>query len=146
MAESTVTIIPYLTIKNCDAAIALYEKALGAKNHGATKDKQGRVVNAMLDIDGAMFYVMDEMPEHGAFGPAEAGSPVSIHLQVSNVDERFKQAEDAGFTVTMPLQDMFWGDRFGSFKDPFGHSWSMATTISHPSREEVQAAMDQMGM
>jgi uncharacterized glyoxalase superfamily protein PhnB len=79
------------------------------------------------------------------FGPkALKGSPVTIHLYVENADTAFEQAVGAGAKVTMPLADMFWGDRYGKLQDPFGHQWSIASHVREVSPEEMQKAMEQM--
>jgi uncharacterized glyoxalase superfamily protein PhnB len=72
------------------------------------------------------------------------GTPVLIHHYVEDVDASFKQAVEAGASVTMPVTDMFWGDRYGQLKDPFGHSWSLATHKRDLSVEEIQQAMQSM--
>ncbi|MGH3750366.1 MAG: VOC family protein, partial [Micromonosporaceae bacterium] len=73
---------------------------------------------------------------------AYGGSPVTIHLQLDDVDAVWQKAVDAGATVKMPLEDQFWGDRFGELEDPFGHHWSLATTKSTPSDEEIKKAAE----
>jgi uncharacterized glyoxalase superfamily protein PhnB len=92
-----------------------------------------------------MLMLMDEMKEMGALSPLSlGGSPVTLHLNVPNADAAIAKAEAAGATVTMPAADMFWGDRYGQVKDPFGHSWS----IAHPlratamSEDELKAAAE----
>ncbi len=82
------------------------------------------------------------MPAWGAFSPtALKGTPVTIHLQVEDVDATFAQAIAAGASVVMPVADMFWGDRYGVLQDPFGHKWSVATHIRDLSPEEIHTAM-----
>ncbi len=88
----------------------------------------------------------DEFPQWDSFGPKSLkGSPVTIHLYVEDADALFAQAVGAGAKVTMPLADMFWGDRYGVLEDPFGHRWSIGTHVRDVSEEESQAAMEQMG-
>jgi uncharacterized glyoxalase superfamily protein PhnB len=85
------------------------------------------------------------MPEWGALGPkALKGSSVTIHLYVEDVDAVTARAIAAGAKVTMPVADMFWGDRYGQLEDPFGHRWSVATHIRDMSAEEMQQAMAKM--
>ena len=85
-------------------------------------------------------------PASGALGPkALKGSPVTIHLSVESVDAVVAQAVAAGANVTMPVADMFWGDRYGQLEDPYGHRWSVATHIRDLSPDEIQQAMAQMG-
>lgn len=85
------------------------------------------------------------MPEWGALGPKSLkGSPVTIHLYVGDVDSAVEKAVAAGAKVTMPVADMFWGDRYGQLEDPFGHRWSVATHKRDVSREEMREAMTNM--
>jgi uncharacterized glyoxalase superfamily protein PhnB len=85
---------------------------------------------------------MDEFPEQGALGPQRlGGSPITLHLQVPDCDVVFARAVEAGCETLMPLQDMFWGDRYGALVDPYGHKWSVATPIRQVSPDEMQQAM-----
>lgn len=103
---------------------------------------QGKVMHACIQIGDSAVMLADEFPDWGSFGPKSLkGSPVTIHLQVGDVDTAFKQAVGAGAEITMPLEDMFWGDRYGKLEDPFGHHWSVATHIRDVSAEEMQQAM-----
>ena len=72
------------------------------------------------------------------------GSPVTVHRYVEDVDSAFARAVAAGATVTMPVADMFWGDRYGVLQDPFGHKWSLATHLRDATAEEMQAGMAKM--
>lgn len=81
----------------------------------------------------------------GSFGPkALKGTPVTIHLYVEDADATFAQAVRAGATAIMPLEDMFWGDRYGKVEDPSGHQWAIATHVREVSPEEMQKAMERM--
>jgi len=105
----------------------------------------GKVMHATLKIGDSMLMLTDEWPEHQSFGPNSLkGSPVTIHHYVEDVDASFKQAVEAGATVVLPVTDMFWGDRYGQLKDPFGHSWSLATHKRDLSKEEIEQAMAAM--
>jgi uncharacterized glyoxalase superfamily protein PhnB len=85
------------------------------------------------------------MPDCGALGPKSLkGSPVTIHMYVEDVDAAVAQAVAAGATVTMPVADMFWGDRYGQVEDPFGHRWSVATHKRDVTPAEMQEAMSKM--
>ena len=87
----------------------------------------------------------DEFPEWGALGPkALKGSPVTIHLYVDDADAFAKRAAAAGAKITMPVAEMFWGDRYGKLEDPFGHQWSVGTHVRDVSPEEMQRAMKEM--
>jgi uncharacterized glyoxalase superfamily protein PhnB len=102
-------------------------------------------MHAAVQINGAMVMLNDEMPEHGALSPLSLkGTAVTLHLNVPDVDAWFARAVKAGATVRMPVADMFWGDRYGVIQDPFGHHWSIATHLRHPSEQEIQDAMRAM--
>jgi PhnB protein len=86
----------------------------------------------------------DECPEMGGFGPLHlGGSPVTVHLSVTDADATFARAAAAGATALMPVSEMFWGARYGVFKDPFGHSWSVGTQVKDLSPAEVEANLAQ---
>ena len=95
-------------------------------------DDGERILNSHLGINGGSIMLSDDFPEmHGdANAPPPAG--VVLHLQVDDVDAWFARAVEAGCTVLMPLADQFWGDRYAQVKDPFGHTWSLATASSRP--------------
>jgi PhnB protein len=81
----------------------------------------------------------DEFPEHQMLSPlAYEGTSVTLHLYVDDVDTVFQAALDAGAQVVMPLEDCFWGDRYGILKDPFGHRWSVATRLKDLSPGQLQ--------
>ena len=98
-------------------------------------------MHASIRIGDSVLMLNDEMPEWGTFGAKHfKGSPVTIHLYVENADAVFERAVRAGAKVTMPLADMFWGDRYGKVEDPFGHQWSIGTHVRDVTREEMQKA------
>ena len=133
-------VIPHLVVKGAAKAIEFYKAAFGAEElsrmpvggagfPGAAAGDE-RVLHAALKINGATFFLNDDLPDLcGGVSRAPAGpSPVTLHLCVANVDAAISQAAAAGATVTMPAEDMFWGDRYGQVADPFGHAWS----FTHP--------------
>src|SRR5690349_6668728 len=125
------TLTPYIVVDGAEKAIELYKKIFGAEVVDISKGPDGKVMNAQIKIGDSMMMLNDEFPDYGAVGPKKlGGSPVTIHVSVVNVDEVWKRAMDAGVEVTMPLADQFWGDRYGSFTDSFGHKWSVSTHIS----------------
>ena len=133
------TVVPYLSCRNAAEAYAFYQKAFGALPMCLMPVPDGRALHAALDFGGSPVYLSDEFPEHGGQSPESlGGSPVTIHLQVSDCDAVFGKAVDAGCTVVMPLKDMFWGDRYGVVTDPYGHKWSIATTVRDVSLDEMQ--------
>jgi uncharacterized glyoxalase superfamily protein PhnB len=145
MPESSTKLIPHITCRNANEAVEFYQKAFGAKSLGVHQGPDGKVMHAALDIDGATMYITDEFPDWGALGPQSiGGSPVTLHLQVSDCDAVYNRAVEAGCEAKMPPQDMFWGDRYAQVVDPYGHRWSVATTIREVSPEELQQAMASM--
>jgi uncharacterized glyoxalase superfamily protein PhnB len=103
----------------------------------------GALVHAELQVGDSRIYLADEAPAMGARSPkALKGTPVTIHLYVEDVDATFERAVRAGASVVRPVEDQFWGDRYGQVEDPFGHRWSIATPGGEPkSTEELQQAM-----
>lgn len=139
---------PMLTVSDGAAAIDFYVKAFGAEELGRVAGPDGKkLFHAALRINGALVMLNDDFPEmnDGKSVTPEAlgGSPVTIHLTVNDVDAKFQQAVDAGATVVMPLGDMFWGDRYGELRDPFGHMWSLGQPIREVSPEEIEKAVQQ---
>lgn len=128
------SITPHLTVRGADRAIEFYRKAFGAEELFRLTGPDGKsVMHAELKIGDSRFFLGDELPGMGCSSPETlGGSPSGIYLYVRDVDEVFRKAVDAGATVNRPLENMFWGDRTGTVKDPFGHTWDLATR-----REEV---------
>ena len=137
------TVTPHLVVSDSNAAIEFYKKAFGAEERLRMTTPDGsKVVHAEIMIGDSVVMLADEFPDMGSKSPASyGGTPVSVHLAVEDVDAWFARATEAGATVTMPLDDMFWGDRYGQLADPFGHSWSIATHIKDATQEEMDAAM-----
>ncbi|HKO90474.1 MAG TPA: VOC family protein, partial [Polyangiaceae bacterium] len=109
----------------------------------------GLVMHAEMSIGGAMIMLADEMPPRNGnsrrLSPKHAGGTTGgVMLYVKDVDASFERAVSAGAQPVMPLEDTFWGDRFGQIEDPFGHVWSLATHTRDVSAKEMRAAMAQM--
>ena len=140
-------VIPHLVVDDAPAAIDFYIKAFGAVEVGRVPRPDGKLIHAAVQINGATVMLNDDFPEMSggkSMTPtALGGSPVTIHLTVTDVDTKFQQAVDAGATVVMPLEDQFWGDRYGMVVDPFGHQWSLGQPVREVSFEEIQQAMSQ---
>jgi PhnB protein len=140
------TVTPHLVCAGAADAIEFYKKAFNAVESGRLPGPQGKLMHAMIRIEGSAVMLVDEMPEWGALGPKSLkGSPVTIHLYVEDVDAFVRRAVAAGAKITMPLDDMFWGDRYCRLEDPFGHHWSVATHKRDLSPEEIRQAMQKMG-
>ena len=124
------TVTPHLVCAGADDAITFYKSAFGAVEVSRVPGPDGKLIHAMVRIGDSPVMLVDEFPEWGAVGPKTLnGSPVTIHLYVENVDAAFERAIAAGARVKMPLEDMFWGDRYGVIEDPFGHLWSIGAPI-----------------
>ena len=111
----------------------------------AASPRASRIRLGRASINGSSVMLVDEMLEHGIKSPRTlGGTPVTIHLIVPDVDAFVERAVAAGAKVTMPVDDAFWGDRYGVIEDPFGHSWSVATPIKQMSLDEIAAAAESM--
>ena len=127
-------LVPHIVVQGAAAAMDFYKKAFGAEEvHRVPAEDGKRLMHAEMKFGAGTLYLCDDFPEYGdgkSRTPAAlGGSPVIIHQYVPNVDDAVKRAVDAGATVVMPPADMFWGDRYASILDPFGHSWSLATPL-----------------
>lgn len=133
------TVTPHLVCNGAAEAIEFYKKAFGAEEMMRLAGTDGKLMHGAIRIGDSMIMLADEYAECNSLGPkALKGSPVVLHLQVEDVDSSFARAVEAGATVVMPLEDMFWGDRYGQVEDPFGHCWAMATHVRDVSMEELQ--------
>ncbi|MDR4495525.1 MAG: VOC family protein [Nitrospirales bacterium] len=133
------TVTPHLICAGAEDAIEFYKKAFNAVELARLPDPQGKIIHAHIRIGDSAVMLVDEFPDWGGFGPKTLkGSPVTLHLYVEDVDAFVAQAVNAGAKVTMPLEDTFWGDRYGKLEDPFGHHWSVATHIRDISPEEIR--------
>jgi PhnB protein len=140
------TVTPHLVCAGAADAIEFYKKAFNAVELSRMPGPGGKLMHASIRIGDSVVMLVDEMPEWGSLGPkALNGSSVSIHLYVDDVDAFSARAAAAGAKVTMPVADMFWGDRYGQFEDPFGHRWSIATHVRDVTPGEMREAMQNMG-
>lgn len=137
--EGVHTITPHLVAKNAGEAIEFYKRAFGAEEICRMPGPDGNsIMHAEMRIGDSMVFLCDEFPDMGARGPKSlGGSPVTMHMYVKDANAAFEQATKAGADVVMPLQDMFWGDRYGKLVDPFGHHWSIAQHIEDLTPEEM---------
>jgi uncharacterized glyoxalase superfamily protein PhnB len=133
-----------MVFKDSAAAIAFYEKALGAKELMRMPAPDGKgISHAELRIGDSVVYLADEMPQ----GPTRAPGPsspatCSFVVYVPDCDALFRQAIGAGATQQMPLADMFWGDRMGTVMDPFGVTWMISTHVKDVGGEELKRAAE----
>jgi len=140
----------YLAVEDASKAIDFYKEAFGAEETIRMPGPDGKVAHAELQIGDSKLMLSDPFEHSNVRPPSERGGPTaSIFMYVDDVDATFEQAQRAGASVVSELEDMFWGDRFGTVSDPFGHVWAMATHKEDLSEEEIaersKAAMAEMG-
>jgi PhnB protein len=144
------TLTPYLAVEDAGKAIDFYKEAFGAEELMRMPGPGGSIAHAEIQIGDSRVMLSDPFPQSTVRPPSERGGPTgSTFVYVEDCDATFDQATAAGADVTAPLQDMFWGDRFGSLTDPFGHVWSIATHIEDVPEAEMaeraKTAMAEMG-
>jgi PhnB protein len=133
---------PYLIVDGAARAIDYYKRAFGAKELMRIPAPNDRIGHAEIKIGDSVIMLADEHPEMDARGPKHfGGSPISIMIYLEDVDKQFKQAIAAGGTEVRPVTDQFYGDRSGTLKDPFGHSWHLSTHKEDVSMEELARRM-----
>jgi len=140
-ANTQATLTPHIVCADAAQAIEFYKRAFGAEEQMRLPGPDGKLMHAAVRIGGSMLMLVDENAAWGALGPlALKGTPVTLHLQVADVDAVVAQAVAAGAKLTLPVDDMFWGDRYGQVEDPFGHRWSVATHVRELSPEQIREA------
>jgi PhnB protein len=133
------TITPYLAVDDAKNAIEFYKRAFAAKERVSMPTPDGKIGHAELEIGDSLIMLSDPFPQSNAKTPKEIGATTAgIFMYVEDVDETVQQAIDAGATVATPVEDMFWGDRFGAITDPFGHLWQIATHVEDIEPEEME--------
>jgi PhnB protein len=137
------TMTPNLVCLNAARAIEFYKTAFGATELRRAPGPNGEILHAELQIGDSTFFINDSMNKTPAQLPADGVSnPMFIHLYVPDADAIFNRAVKAGARVDMPIQDMFWGDRYGKLTDPFGQQWGVATHIEDVAPEEIKRRQD----
>jgi PhnB protein len=131
-------VTPYLAVDDAAEAIEYYKKAFGAKERVRMDAPGGKIGHAELEIGDSLVMLSDPFPQASTKPPKElGGTSASVFMYVEDVDAVVQQAVDTGATITMEVADQFWGDRFGSVQDPFGHLWSIATHVEDVPPEEM---------
>jgi PhnB protein len=139
-------VTPYLAIDGAAAAIEFYKKAFGATERMRFDAPGGKISHAEVEIEGGLIMLADEFAEMGFRSPQTiGGSPVTVHIYVSDVDALSERAGAAGATITRPPTNQFYGDRSCQLQDPFGHTWSFATHVEDVSPEEMQKRAAKLG-
>ena len=132
------TLTTYLSVDNASEAIEWYTRVFGANERVRMDGPEGTIGHAELEIGDSLIMLADPFPQSQTRPPKElGGTTAGVFMYVEDVDAVVQKAVDAGATTTMEVADQFWGDRFGSVKDPFGHSWSIATHVEDVPPEEM---------
>jgi PhnB protein len=138
------SVTPYLAVDDGTRAIAFYKQAFGATEVMRMPGPNGKIGHAEITIGNSRLMLADEYPDMGFRSPKTyGGSPVGLHLYVEDVDAVARQALAAGAKELRPVKDQFYGDRTGSFKDPFGHVWHIATRKEDLSPDELRRRAEQ---
>ena len=146
---NTPMLVPHLVVDDAAAALDFYAKAFDAVEMARIPGPEGKLIHAAFQINGFMVFVNDDFPEFcegkSSTPAALGGTSVPLHLHGPDVEGRFQRALDAGAAVVSPLEDQFWGDRYGVVRDPFGHQWSLAETVREVDFAEMTANMGSEG-
>jgi PhnB protein len=148
MTESSVnapkgmhTITPHIVVSDAATAADWYEQTLGAVERSRIALPGGKLMQVELWFGDSAVMLADEFPEFGVLSPLSIGGTATVlHLYANDVDALWKRAVDAGAEVRQPLQDVFWGERYGQITDPFGHRWGLAQHVRDVPREEIVEA------
>jgi PhnB protein len=136
--EGYSTLTPYLAVDDASKAIEYYKRAFGATERARMEAPGGLIGHAELEIGDSVVMLSDMFPQASTRPPRDlGGTSASVFMYVEDVDAVVQRAVAEGATVTMEVADQFWGDRFGSITDPFGHVWSIATHIEDVPPEEM---------
>ena len=137
------TVIPHLTVSDAKKAMAFYQAAFGATPGRVASTPDGKVMHADFRIGSSVIYINDP------FGSVSGAGTITLHVWSEDVDALWKRAVAAGAKVVMPLENQFWGDRYGNLEDPFGIVWALAQHVEDVPPEEMakraMAAFSKMG-
>ena len=137
-AQRPIALTPHLFVRDTDAAVAFYRRAFGAAVLFRNRLPDGRVLFVELAVGPARLLLSEETPSLEALAPPTiGGSPVLLHLEVADPDAVARRATDAGAAVEIPVQEMFWGERYGVVRDPFGHRWAISTAREQLTPDDI---------
>ena len=145
------TVTPYLSLDRAAEALEWYKKAFGAKELDRETVPGGKIMHARIRIGDSMIMLCDVFPGADTQAPSVLGNTTTtMHVYTKNVDKLWQQAVDAGAKVSMPLDNQFWGERYGKLKDPFGHNWALSqrvpmTKAEMKEKQELAMAMFSQG-
>lgn len=141
------TVTPYLVIAGAAQALDFYKRAFGAKELSRSPMPDGKLMHAEMRIGDTRIMMSDEFPGSLMRAPANAGTTtVMLHVYAKDVDKLWAQALAAGAKVAMPLDNMFWGERYGQLQDPFGHLWTLSMRVPMTAAEKEAKRQASMAM
>jgi len=140
------TITPYLAINGAAAAIDWYKKAFNAKELARQAVPDGKLMHARIRIGDSIVMLSDTFPGGTQSPDALGNSPVTLHIYINNVDKLWQQAVNAGAKITMPLDNTFWGERYGQLTDPYGHHWSISQQVNMTKKEKDEKQKQAMAV
>jgi PhnB protein len=139
--EGMHTITPHIVVSDATAATDWYKHVLGAEERSRIEVPGGKLMQVELWFGDSAVMLADEFPKQGVLSPLSVGGTATVlHLYSNDVDALWKRAVDAGAEVRQPLQDVFWGERYGQITDPFGHRWGLAQHLRDVPRQEIADA------
>ncbi len=140
------TVTPYLVIDGAARAMEFYKKAFGAKELQRTAAPDGKLIHGRIKVGNSIVLMSDEFPGAEARSPSSIGTTtVTLHIYTDDVDKLWEQALAAGARIALPIDNTFWGERYGQLVDPFGHRWSISMQIKMDPKEmeaKRKAAME----
>lgn len=138
------SVTPYIIVTDSNQAIDFYKRAFGAEEIMRMPGPGGKIIHAEIRIGDSVVMLSDEYPEMGNKAPINAGcNTAALMVYVPDVDASYAKAVAAGAKGAMPIQDMFWGDRYGQVTDPYGHRWSLATHVEDVSPADMQRRQEE---
>ncbi|HYH00244.1 MAG TPA: VOC family protein [Terriglobales bacterium] len=133
------SVTPYIIVTDSNEAIEFYKRAFGAEEIMRMPGPGGRIIHAEIRIGDSVVMLSDEYPDMGNKAPINAGcTTAALMVYVPDVDASYAKAVAAGAKSAMPVENMFWGDRYGQVIDPYGHRWSLATHVEDLSPAEME--------
>src|SRR2546422_7787330 len=130
------TVTPYLFMNGAAKAIEFYTRAFGAKEIDRSPMPDGTLMHATIKIGDSILMMSDEFPGGDPKSPTSAGTTtLNLHITSKDVDKLWRQATAAGATPTLPLENQFWGERYGKLRDPFGHVWTVSMPVKMSKKE-----------
>jgi PhnB protein len=140
-SDAKYTVTPHLVVRDAAAASLWYQRALGAEERGRIPVPGGRFMQIELRFGDSTVMIADEFPDLGVLSPLSVGGTVgALAIHAQDVDALWQRALAAGAEISVPLKEMFWGDRHGEIYDPFGHRWGLAQHLRDVPADEIRAA------